>query len=194
MLDKNEPTYEARKQYFMEKMEEKLDAVNLFKKSKNKRKRKLQHIDNKIEDCLNPRKTKMIFEFNNRESASIKLYAVKKRANIKVISRFMAGKLLMFTKLSLKSFVCEIIETYCFPNEKTKQIFKKYQIEKVEIYHILTDTDSTSLKSIFISGLESDIPESKYREIILEFVTDIYKRFDSSHPFWEIFDARKENQ
>ena len=108
----------------------------------------------------------------------------------------MSGKLLMFTKLSLKSFVCEIIETYCFPNEKTKQIFKKYQIEKVEIYHILTDTDSTSLKSIFISGLESDIPESKYREIILEVVTssDIYKSFDSSHPFWEIFDARKENQ
>ena len=38
LLDKNEPTYEARKQYFMEKMEEKLDAVNLFKKSKKKEK------------------------------------------------------------------------------------------------------------------------------------------------------------
>ena len=83
MLDKNEPTFEARKQCFMEKMEEKLDAVDLFKKSKNKIKRKLQHIDNKIEDCLDPRKTKMIFEFNNRESASIKLFAVKKELTLR---------------------------------------------------------------------------------------------------------------
>ena len=53
-------------------------------------------------------------------------------------------------------------------NEKTKQIFKKYQIEKVEI---LSDTDSTSLKFIFISVEESNIPDSKYREIIFEVVT-----------------------
>ena len=78
-LDKNEPTYEARKQYFMEKMEEELHAIDSFEKSKNKRKRKLQHIDNKIEECLDPRKTKMIFEFNNCESASIKSFAVKKK-------------------------------------------------------------------------------------------------------------------
>ena len=108
----------------------------------------------------------------------------------------MSGKLLMFAKLSLKSFVYEIIETNCFPNQKTKQILKKYQIEKVEIYHILTDTDSTSLKFIFISGPESDIQESKYREIIFEVVTssDIYKRFDSSHPFWEILTQGKKKR
>ena len=97
----------------------------------------------------------------------------------------------MFAKLSLKSFVYKIIETFCFLNEKTKQIFKKYQIEKVEI---LTDTDSTSLKFIFISVTESNIPDSKYREIIFEVVTSYDKWFDSSHPFWKIFDARKENK
>ena len=32
-----------------------------------KKKKKIHHIDNKIEDCLDPRKTEMIFEFNNRE-------------------------------------------------------------------------------------------------------------------------------
>ena len=35
--------------------------------------------DNKIEHCLDLRKTKMICEFNNCESASIKLLAVKKK-------------------------------------------------------------------------------------------------------------------
>ena len=86
-------------------MEEELDAVDSFEKLKNKRKRKLQDIDNKIEDCLDPRKTKRIFEFNNQKSALIKLFALKKRTNIKVTSCFMPGKLLMFAKLSLKSFV-----------------------------------------------------------------------------------------
>ena len=68
---------------------------------------------------------------------------------------------------------------------KRQQIFKNYQIEKVEIYHILTSTDSMSLKFIFVSGPESNISESKCREIIFEVVTssDIYKKFDSSHPF-----------
>ena len=59
-------------------MEEELDAVDSFEKLKNKRKRKLQDIDNKIEDCLDPRKTKRIFEFNNQKSALINLFALKK--------------------------------------------------------------------------------------------------------------------
>ena len=58
---------------------------------------------------------------------------------------------------------------------------------------MLTDTDSTALKFIFISEPNSEIPESKFRDIIFEIVTSsqIYKRFDSSHEFWDIFGARK---
>ena len=56
----------------------------------------------------------------------------------------------MFAKLSLKSFIYELNETMCFPNETALNIYKKYSIEKVEIFHILIDTGSTSLKFIFI--------------------------------------------
>ena len=89
-----------------------------------------------------------------------------------------------------------MIETFCFPDENVKEIFKKYEIERVEIFHVLTDTDSTSLKFIFISDPNSDIPESKYRDIIFEITTtsQIYERFDSSHEFWDIFGARKEQK
>ena len=38
------------------------------------------------------------------------------------------------------SFICDILETFCFPNNKLKKIYDKYQIENVYIYHILTDT------------------------------------------------------
>ena len=89
-----------------------------------------------------------------------------------------------------------MIETFCFPYENVKEIFKKYEMERVEIFHVLTDTDSTSLKFIFISDPNSDIPESKYRDIIFEIITtsQIYERFDSSHEFWDIFGARKEQK
>ena len=50
----------------------------LLRKCKNRRKRKFKDLDVKISDCLDPRKTKMVIEFNNRESTS---FAVKKRTN-----------------------------------------------------------------------------------------------------------------
>ena len=75
-------------------------------------------------------------------------------------------------------------------------IHKKYKIEKIEINHVLTDTDSTALQFIIISDPNSDIPEPKFREIIFEIIvgTTIYKRFDSSHEFQDTFGARKLNR
>ena len=89
---------------------------------KNRRKRKFKDIDEKLE-CQDPRKTKMVVEFDDREFASIKSFAVKNLSSIKVTSHFISGKLLMYAKLSLKSFIYDLIETFCFPGEKVKEIF-----------------------------------------------------------------------
>ena len=59
-------------------MEEKLHAVDSYEKKQKNKKRKFKDVDEKIIDCLDPRKTKMVIEFNDRESASIKSFAVKK--------------------------------------------------------------------------------------------------------------------
>ena len=66
----------------------------------------------------------------------------------------------------------------------------------MEIFNVLTDTDSKSLAFIFISDPNSEIPESKYRDIIFEIITSshIYKRFDSSHEFRDILGTRKEQK
>ena len=108
----------------------------------------------------------------------------------------MSGKLLMFAKLSLKSFIYSLCESLHFPGPKVNEIFEKYQIEKILCYHVLTD--STSLQFIIISDPNSDFPESKIRDVLFEVTTkrrtDIYKRFDSSHPFWENVNARKEKR
>ena len=112
-------------------------------------------------------------------------FAVKKRNMIKVTSRFMSRKVVMFAKLSLKRFIYELNETMCFPNETALSIYKKYGIEKVEIFHILTDTDSTSLKFIFICDQNSDVSDSKFRDVIFEVIvaSKMYKRFDTSHEY-----------
>ena len=78
----------------------------LMRKIKRLKKRKFKEIDEKITDCLDPRKTKMVVEFNDRKSASIKSFAVKKRNEIKVTTRFMSSKLLTFPNfLSKVSFM-----------------------------------------------------------------------------------------
>ena len=97
----------------------------------------------------------------------------------------MSGKFLMFARLSLKSFIYDLAETFCFLSQLVTHIYKKYQIEKVEIYHVLTDTEITALKFIIISDPNIDVPECKFRGIIFEVIvaTTIYKRFDTSHKF-----------
>ena len=67
----------------------------------------------------------MIVDFSDRESASIKSFAVKKKNEIRVTSRFMSGNLLMFAKLSLKSFIYLLSETFYFPCPTVKAIYKK---------------------------------------------------------------------
>ena len=59
-------------------MEEELDAMESFKKDKRRKKWKFQEISGKINDCLDPRKTKMIVEINDHKSAAIKSFTVKK--------------------------------------------------------------------------------------------------------------------
>ena len=102
----------------------------------------------------------------------------------------------MFATLSLKSFIYDLSDTFCFPQKETSEFYKKYLIEKVEIFHMLTETDSTALKFIFLSDPNSDIPKEKFRDIIFEVivVSEIYKRLDTSHEFWNIFGARKESR
>ena len=122
----------------------------------------------------------MIIDFNCLDSVSIETFAIKKNDNVKLTTRFLSGKILMFAKLSLMSFIYELIENFYFRSEIVKKIYQKYLIEKVYIYYRLSDTDSTCLKSIFVSSTDNDILDRKFREIIFEVIIagEIYNRFD----------------
>ena len=66
LLDKNDPTYEVRKQHYEDKMEEKLNAIDSFEKAKNKRKRKPHHNDKKLKTIL-----MVIFYFPSEKTKQI---------------------------------------------------------------------------------------------------------------------------
>ena len=101
-LNRDDPTCEAQKKYYQRGEAEDLDAVDTYeKKQKSKEKRNLNVSMKKyqITDSLDPQKTKVTLGFNNRESASIKSFTVKKTNEIKVALPFMFGELLMFAML-----------------------------------------------------------------------------------------------
>lgn len=124
-LDPKDLTYEARK-------EEVLDSINSMNKHKiGWKKRTFFDTEEKIENLLNSRTTKILVDFCTEESVSTKSFAIKKNDQVKITARILFGKMLMFAKLSLMSFIYELVETFCFPNEKVKTIFDKYLIEKV---------------------------------------------------------------
>ena len=64
----------------------------------------------------------MILDFCVDESVSIKSFAVKEKKEVGATTKFLSGKMLMFAKLSLMSFIYDILETFCFPDEKVKKI------------------------------------------------------------------------
>ena len=130
----------------------------------------IQKIQERIKACDDLRKNTMILEFNDAQSSAIKSIAVKNETNIKCTTRFMSGKLLMFAKVSLKSFIYSLVELLYFPDENSivLSIYNKYNIEKIHCYHILTDTDSTAIQFVIISNIESTYPENKVREILFE--------------------------
>ena len=62
----------------------------------------------------------------------------------------MIGKMLMFTKVSIKSFVYDLIDTFMFPNAEVQEIYKKYKVNRCYLDQNLTDTDSTSIFSFYM--------------------------------------------
>ena len=97
----------------------------------------------------------------------------------------------MFAKLSLKSFIYELAELFTFPDEIVRTIYDKYQIERVYVYHVFTDTDSTAIQFVVISSPQSTFSESLVRNIIFEVIsqTAIANRFDKSDDFWKQFNV-----
>ena len=64
--------------------------------------------------------------------------------------RYLNGKMLVFSKVSIKSFVYDLIDVFMFQNEEIEKIYAEFNIERCYLYQNLTDTDSTSIFFLFL--------------------------------------------
>ena len=185
MLTKeDDPCAEANLHCTSQKRAKKMDSVESMI-AKAKRKKSFRDNDQKTIDHLKDVNNKMIIDFDCESSVSINSLAVNKTNVVKLTIRFFSGKMIIFAKLSLMSLIYDMIETFYFPNTKTKIVYRSYGLEKILPYHILTDTNSTALLFQIICFENNSIPDDRFRDIIFEAIVqnDIIERFDSSNEY-----------
>ena len=93
--------------------------------------------------------------------------------------------MLMFSEVSINSFLYDLIDLFMLPNQDVQKIYQKYKINKCYLYQNLTGTDSTSLFFIFICDLNCCMIESDSRNIIFEIMitSKVFDRLDLSADF-----------
>ena len=148
--------------------------------------------DMQVSEMIKNKKIKTMIGFDKRESNSINSIVVNSSITVDVSTRFCKEKMLMFSKMPLKSFVYNIIDVFCFSDDKVKGIFDENNIEKCFLYLNLIDTDSCSIFFIFLYKLECCIPESVFRNILFEIFkqSKIGPRLDVSDDFWQQFNIQ----
>ena len=90
-----------------------------------------------------------MIDFDNEYSASIQSIATKESPKINLTTRFLKGKMLMFSKVSVKSFIYDLIDVFMFPNPEIQKIYGKYKINQCYLDQNLADTDSASMFFVF---------------------------------------------
>ena len=128
-----------------------------------------------------------MIDLDEEYSASIRSVAIEKKTKVNLTTRFLSGKMLMFSKVSIKSFVYDLIDVFMFPNQEIREIYQKYQVEKCYLYQNLTDTDSTSIFFVFICDLNCSVREEKARNIIFEVLlkSKVFDRLDLSAELYD---------
>ena len=140
-------------------------------------------------------KVKSLIDFDEEYSCSIRSIAIEKSSKINLTTRFLNGKMLMFSKVSIKSFVFDLVDIFMFPDQEIQEIYQKYQVDKCYLYQNLTDTDSTSMFFVFICDLNSCVSEDKAQNIIFDVMlkSKVFNRLDLSAEFYEQFNCRNED-
>ena len=132
-----------------------IEAVEIFEQQQKKNKKRTKLIDfaDRKSDVFTNQKVKSLIDFDEQYSCSIRSIAIEKTKKVNLTTRFLNRKMLMFSKVSIKSFAYDLIDIFMFPNQEIKDVYKKYQVEKCYVYQNLTDTDSTSVFFVFICDL-----------------------------------------
>ena len=121
-LDKEDRFYEIKLETLKTERLSSIEAAEKVDHNKRKTKRKISLIDysERKKEALTSQKVKSLIDFDDQYSASIKSIAIQKESKIHLTTRLLNGKMLMFSKVSIKSFVYDLIDVLM----KLKKIIK----------------------------------------------------------------------
>ena len=129
-VSKDDPFREIKMAELNNRRNESLEAAEAFDKKTKKQKRKsITDYCKKTEELMQDYKTKSVIELDS--GSSIKFVTIQTNVNAKITTPFMKCKMLMFAKISVISFVYDMIHAFCFPayNPKVQVIYDKHKIE-----------------------------------------------------------------
>ena len=143
-LSKDDKFYNVKFSTLKAEKNECLEAAENFdKKNKMQKKRTLHHYLDRQKEAYRDSKIKSLIDFDEEYVSSIKSFAIKKEEKINLTTRFLNGKMLMFCKTSIQSFVYNLIDVFMFPDADITNFFEKYKIIKCFLYQNVPDTDNT---------------------------------------------------
>ena len=121
-LDNEDRFYEIKLETLKTERLSSIEAAEKVDHNKRKTKRKISLIDysERKKEALTNQKIKSLIDFDDQYSASIKSIAIQKESKIHLTTRLLNGKMLMFSKVSIKSFVYDLIDVLM----KLKKIIK----------------------------------------------------------------------
>ena len=125
-IQKNDPLQDIKLTALNNKRKEDVEPFEIFKQKQTGQKRK-RTIKDYMARHENDSKNKTIIDFNNDQTTSIKFVAVHKILAVNLTTLFMKEKMLKFSKTSSCSFVCGLIDAFCFllENQAVKSIYEK---------------------------------------------------------------------
>ena len=77
-----------------------------------------------MDNAVKNSKIKAIIDFSDQDTASTRPLSVKTNDKVKITTRFIKGKMLMFSKMSIKSFVYDLIDIFSYPDEEKKKFMQ----------------------------------------------------------------------
>lgn len=125
-IQKNDPLQDIKLTALNDKRKEDVEPFEIFKQKQTGQKRK-RTIKDYMARHENDSKNKTIIDFNNDQTTSIKFVAVHKTLAVNLTTLFMKEKMLKFSKTSSCSFICGMIDAFCFllENQAVKSIYEK---------------------------------------------------------------------
>ena len=125
-IQKNDPLQDIKLTALNNKRKEDVEPFEIFKQKQTGQKRK-RTIKDYMARHENDSKNKTIIDFNNDQTTSIKFVAVHKTLAVNLTTFFMKEKMLKFSKTSSCSFICGMIDAFCFllENQAVKSIYEK---------------------------------------------------------------------